>query len=270
MRTRSFLLVAAMAATAATSASAASFSMDASGARPRKFRITCLAKGLDTDLTPDVYKAGLFDRTGSSIKEMPQLDFSLGLQDGQLVLLDETGWQSGEYRVVGDCTDLDNCRLTGGVKLEGRTEWDTGSIAWRVRSNAKDLDLPAFTGERLGYAWARDQLLADLASGQGLSGSNREVLSSVVTQGWVWFIDANDERDVPYYVAKAQEMYLGPFQQAMAGADAAGKARLMELHEAMTARAQEQLDYYRKDDWRPDVYVKSFEAIVGAMGALAQ
>jgi hypothetical protein len=263
------LLLLAAATSLAATATAAKFTMDSSG-RPRKYRITCLSKGLDTGLTPDVYKKGLFDRTGSHIKEMPQLDFSLGLQDGQLVLLDETGWQTGEYRIVGDCSDLDNCRLTGGVKLEGRTQWDTGSIAWRVSSNAKDLDLPAFTGERLGYDWARDQLLGDLASGSGLTPTNREVLSSVASQGWVWFIDANDERDVPYYVAKAQEMYLGPFQQAMAGANDAGKVRLMAFHEAMTAKAQEQLDYYRKDTWRPDVYVKAFEAIVAAMGQLAQ
>lgn len=267
---RPLLLVAVATSVLASSASAAKFTMDSSGARPRKYRLTCYAKGLDTGLTPNVYKKGLFDRIGSDIKEHPHLDFQVGEQDGQVVLVDETGWQSGEYRIVGECSDLDNCRVADGVQLKGRTEWDTGSIAWRVRSNAKDLDLPAFSGELLGYEWARDQLLTDLASGAGLSPTNREVLSSVVTQGWVWFIDANDERDVPYYEAKAQEMYLAPFQAAMASADDAGKVRLLALHEAMTEKAQYQLDYYRKDDWRPDVYVKAFEAIVGAMGQLTQ
>lgn len=260
----------ALAALAAPS-QAAKFKIDEGGARPRKFRVTCLARRLDTGLTPDIYKSGLFDRKGRSIKEAPHLSMAIGIQGGKLVLLDEEGWQTKTYRVIGDASDLDQIRLDPGVVFRGRTEWDTGSIAWRVSSNALDLGLPLYEGPILDEAWARDTLLAHLATGVELSPSNREVLTSVQTQSWTWFVSHDQEdQGVPHFLAKARARYLDPLQQAMAQADGEGRARLADLNQKMLEAAQDQLDYYRKDDWRPPIYVQAFEAIVAALGEMQQ
>lgn len=255
---------------AAAPAAAAEFVIDAEGSRPRKFRITLRCAGVDTWFSPDVYKSGLFNRDGKDIKATPQPSWRLGRQDGKLLLLEETEWGSDEYWVVGDATDLDRVRLLDDVEVTGHTEWDMGSIAWRVGSNTRGLGgLARFQGELLDAAWATGEAIADAAARDRLSESNREVLRTVLSAQWWRLIDANDDdHDAAHFLAKARATYLDPVREAARGADAAGRARLKALNAGQLEAAEEVRAYYRKDTWRPPVYDQTFDLVVEALQAL--
>lgn len=272
MRSTTLSLVFLLVATLGGSARAGEFVIDSRGSRPSKFRITARCRNVDTWFDPSIYKSGLMDRTGKDIKESPGMDLHLALRDGHVLLLEQTGWQSEEYWVLGEAADLDRMTLADGVEIRGHTQWDTGSLAWRVRSNAEQVPgLEKYKGPLLDGAWARDRLLAALVGEAQESESNREVLATVLTHYWWTLIDANDDDHEPeHFLALARAFYMEPFSGAFERADAAGRKRLATLNAEVLEGAREVLKQWVEDTWRPETYRRTMQVVVSELEALGR
>jgi hypothetical protein len=253
---------------------AAGFTINERGSKPRDFRITALDRGIDSYFEPHIYKKSLFNRSGKSIKSSPVI-MALGIQNGRPVLLAETGWQTEEYKIIGDAGELDHMRLYPGVIFKGKKVWDTGSRVWRSWSNHDEWNhLETYQGELLTSEWARDQLLQALSAGTGQSEGNLKVLRSVMTQSW-WNLLSDENggsgrQDVEFYVQRSKAFYLTPMRSAYDVADAAGRKRLAKFHGSMVKAAKKRQDYYRKDDWRPETFMQTFDRIRADLAVMAR
>jgi hypothetical protein len=276
MFSRSNLAVLVAAASLATVSHAGGFRIDEAGSKPRSFRITALKKGIHSGFSADIFETSLFNRSGKSIKSSPGY-LRLGLQGEKVVMVMETGWQNQEYKVIGDATELDHIRLSPGVSFEGHKVWDMASRVWRTRSNSEEwTNLPVFEGQFLDQAWARDRLLETLASGKQESKGNLAVLRSVLTQSWWDILDDENSggnsggQSADFYFERTQAFYMNPMRAAYQAADAKGRKRLASFHAEMEKGAKERQDYYRKDDWRPEVYMQTFDRVRADLAAMSQ
>lgn len=268
MRSRAlFLLLAATTLTGA--ARAGTFTIDEHGARPRKFRITGLCAGIDHWLSPDVYQSGLFDKAGKSIKAGHSMEF--GMEGSQTFLILETGWQSGEYMVIGDATNLDDVKLFPGASITGKQVWDMAARVWRTSEEFEQGGaIRPFQGQVLRLEGALARLFAYAASqGSSESASNVKVLTSAGAGYW-WNVSTDHETSAEQDLAAGRATYLTPARQASAGMSPEQKHLLAALHEEITEGAREALAYYAKDDWRPEKTVAVLRTLIGELDQFRQ
>lgn len=274
-RIRSLLSLVAVVLTsgALAGALAGGFRIDESGARPRKFRISALRRGSETHLTPSILRRTLLDRTGRSIRDTPG-QLRVGEQDGQRFLLIEREAGSESFLVIGDASDLDAMRLHEGVVFTGKEVWDTGARVWRTRSNRSEWpELPVFEGELLDREWARDRLFESLATGEGFTGGNLEVVASVLTQSWRDLLrDPNGgsgSGSAEEYLTRVRDFYQAPLRQVFDGADVRGRKRLLRFHKAMTKSASARARKLRKQG-RPEIFQQVFDQVLVELRSLRE